>query len=196
VNIVYPPGATPLDPNEMEGLIPNIALQSELNAWEEDNIVKARRWALSPRNRKLKAGILSTENLRLLHHKMFDDVWRWAGQFRRSEKNLGVSWSQISVTLHTLCEDVKAQLQYQSYTLDECAIRFHHRLVQIHPFPNGNGRHARLACDLLLLQIGAKEFSWGQMRVTESGALRDMYITALRAADKGDIEELLRFARS
>ncbi len=89
MRLIYPPGATPLDPNEIEGLLPNIGLQSELNAREEDNILRARRWALSPRNRALKSGVISPENLCLLHKKMFEEVWRWAGQFRRTEKTSG-----------------------------------------------------------------------------------------------------------
>jgi Fic-DOC domain mobile mystery protein B len=196
VKIAYPPGATPLDPNEAAGLIPNIALQSELNAREEANILKARQWALSPRNRKLKSGILSSESLCLLHQKMFDDVWTWSGQFRQSEKNLGVSWFQIPIALHELCEDVKAQISHRSYYIDECAVRFHHRLVKIHAFPNGNGRHARLAADILLLSNGGKEFSWGQGLLEIPSGTRSRYIQALRVADEGDIMPLLAFARS
>jgi Fic-DOC domain mobile mystery protein B len=196
MKLIYPPGATPLDPNEIEGLIPNIALQSELNAREEENIIQARRWALSARNRRLQTGILSSYNLRLLHGKMFGDVWRWSGQFRRTEKNIGVSWYHIPSALHDLCEDVKAQLELRSYPIDECAARFHHRLVQIHPFPNGNGRHARLATDILLLSLGSKEFSWGRSNLVVDCSLRSSYIDALRVADRGEIQKLLEFAGS
>ena len=196
MKLVYPPGATPLDPNEVEGLIPNISFQSELNAREEENIIQARRWALSSRNRRLQAGILSADNLRLLHRKMFENVWRWSGQFRRSEKNIGISWYQIPEALYDLCEDVKVQMEQHSYPLDECAVRFHHRLVQIHPFPNGNGRHARLATDILLLSVGSEEFSWGRSNLVVDCSLRSTYIDALRAADRGEIGKLLEFVRS
>jgi len=196
MQLVYPPGATPLDPNEIDGLIPNIALQSELNAREEENIIQARRWALASRNRRLQSGILSADNLRLLHRKMFENVWRWAGQYRRSEKNIGVSWYQIPSALLTLCEDVMTQLELRVYPLDECAARFHHRLVQIHPFPNGNGRHARLATDILLLSLGGEEFSWGRSNLINDSSPRADYISALRGADRGDIGQLLIFVRS
>lgn len=196
MKLVCPLGATPLDPNEVEGLIPNIALQAELNAREEENILQARRWALSSRNRRLQKGILSSENLCLLHRKMFGDVWRWSGQFRRSQKNIEVSWYHVPSAIHDLCEDVKAQLQLHSYPVDECAARFHHRLVHIHPFPNGNGRHARLAADILLRSVGSEEFSWGRSSLVVDGTLRSSYIDALRAADRGDIELLLNFVRS
>jgi Fic-DOC domain mobile mystery protein B len=196
MRFVYPPGATPLDPNEIEGLIPNIGLQGELNAREEDNILKARRWALSPRNRSLKSGITSPENLCLLHEKMFEQVWRWSGQFRRTEKNIGVPWLHIPTALFNLCEDVKSQLEYQSYPLDECAARFHHRLVQIHPFPNGNGRHARLAADIFLTSQELPVFSWGEEKLEDIVSVRTRYIDALKAADRGDISPLLTFVRS
>lgn len=195
MKLSYPPGATPLDPNEIGGLIPNIGLQSELNAREEDNILKARRWALSPRNRALKSGILSPNNLCLLHKRMFDEVWRWSGQFRRSEKNIGVPWLEIPVALLNLCEDVKTQIFHQSYSSDECAARFHHRLVQIHPFPNGNGRHARLATDILVASLGVSRFSWGEQELNDVDSVRTRYIEALRAADRGDVAPLLAFVR-
>ncbi|MCI0390170.1 MAG: mobile mystery protein B [Acidobacteria bacterium] len=195
MKLLYPAGATPLDPNEIVGLIPNIRLQSELNAREEENIVQARRWAYSSRNRRLKRDLLSNNGLKLLHRKMFVDVWRWAGAFRISEKNIGVLSYQITTQLHNLCEDVKTQLQHRSYPLDECAIHFHHRLTKIHPFPNGNGRHARLACDLLLHFNGGQDFTWGKGKLSEAGAVRSAYIDALRQADAGDIAPLLQFAR-
>ena len=143
MNLIYPPGATPLDPNEIDGLIPNIRLQSELNAREEDNIIRCRRWALSSRNRRLRSDLLSVTGLKLLHQKMFDEVWKWAGSFRFTEKNIGVLAYQITPQLHNLCEDVKAQLAHQSYPLDECAIRFHHRLTLIHETAKKPGQMLR-----------------------------------------------------
>jgi Fic-DOC domain mobile mystery protein B len=196
VNLIYPPGATPLDPNEIDGLMPNIRLQAELNAREEDNIVRCRRWALSSRNRRLRNDLLSVAGLKLLHQKMFGEVWKWAGSFRITEKNIGVLAYQITPQLHNLCEDVKAQLAHQSYPLDECAVRFHHRLTLIHCFPNGNGRHARLASDLLLRFNGAEEFSWGRTNLSGASAARKSYIDTLRLADEGDISLLLKFARA
>ncbi|HEY6400017.1 MAG TPA: mobile mystery protein B, partial [Blastocatellia bacterium] len=130
------------------------------------------------------------------HQRMFDEVWKWAGSFRLTEKNIGALAYQITPQLHNLCEDVKAQLAHKSYPLDECALRFHHRLTLIHPFPNGNGRHARLASDLLLRFNGAEEFTWGRTNLTDASAVRKTYIAALRQADGGDISLLLQFVRS
>src|SRR4030095_4218838 len=124
MHIIYPRGAAPLDPNEIDGLIPSIRYQSELNAREEDNIIRCRRWALSSRNRRLRSDLLSVAGLKLLHQRMFDEVWKWAGSFRLTEKNIGILAYQITPQLHNLCEDVKAQLAHQSYLLDECAVRF------------------------------------------------------------------------
>jgi Fic-DOC domain mobile mystery protein B len=196
MEFTYPDGATPLDPNEIEGLIPNIRFQSELNTREETNIVAARRWAFSPRNHRLRKNLLSIDGLQLVHRRMFYDVWQWAGTFRLTEKSIGVDPFHIAADLHNLCEDVKAQLEFRSMPLDESAIRFHHRLVQIHPFPNGNGRHARLVCDLFLQLHGGTEFTWGQGNPTNTGELKKNYIDALRRADRGDIIPLLEFAKS
>jgi Fic-DOC domain mobile mystery protein B len=196
MNLIYPPGATSIDPDEIDGLIPNIRLQGELNAREEDNIIRCRRWALSSRNRRLSNNLLSVAGLKLLHQKMFNEVWKWAGSFRVTEKNIGVLAYQIAPQLHNLCEDVKAQLIHRSYPLDECAVRFQHRLTHIHPFPNGNGRHARLATDLFLRFNGAEEFTWGRANLIEASIARKTYIDALRQADGGDISLLLQFARS
>lgn len=196
MKLLYSEGAIPLNPDEVEGLLPNIRLQSELNTREEVNIVGARRWAYSPRNKQMRQGLLSIEGLVLLHRKMFEDVWKWAGILRRTEKSIGVDPYQISTHLYQLCQDVKAQVfEYQSYSLEECAIRFHHRLVQIHPFANGNGRHARLACDLLLHLNGAAAFTWGSGKLTENGETRNVYLKALRQADRGDVMPLLSFAK-
>jgi Fic-DOC domain mobile mystery protein B len=187
-----PDHATPLVPEEMRGLIPAyIAYRSDLNEAEQENIIRAQDWALS-RHRDL----LSEKFVMDLHRRMLGDVWRWAGKFRTTERNLGVPFYQIAAALRQLLADVEAWIAYQSYTPDEIVVRFHHRLVQIHPFPNGNGRHARLMADLLVMQLGQKRFSWGRANLKAAGEVRGRYITALKAADDHDIGPLLAFARS
>ena len=140
-------GATPIDPEEAAGLIPkNIVSQSELNEWEQANILEAQAWLF---RKKTSLSQFATEPfVRKLHQKMFHKTWRWAGHFRTSDKNIGVCWTQISTKLHLLCGDLLYQVDNHTYPIDQIAIRFHHRLVSIHPFPNGNGRHAR---ELLLI---------------------------------------------
>jgi Fic-DOC domain mobile mystery protein B len=192
VNLDYAPGATPLDPDELAGLIPgHIATQGELNEWEQQNIQVGDDWA-----RKQRKDILSEDFLRQLHRRMFGETWRWAGEFRRSDKNIGVDWLHIGVELRKLLDDVRFQVEHGSYPSDEIAVRFHHRLVAIHPFANGNGRHARLMADLLVERLGRPRFTWGSVNLVDAGETRQRYIAALQAADAHDIAPLLAFARS
>lgn len=127
---------------------------------------------------------------------MFNKTWRWAGKFRKSNKNIGVFWEQIPVRLKLLFDDVAYQIEKHVYELDELAARFHHRLVHIHPFPNGNGRHARLMSDILLFNQGAKRFTWGQENLVLDSQTKKGYINALRQADKHDYRALLNFVRT
>lgn len=192
VNLEYPPGATPLDADERASLIPShITNQRELNEWEQLNILQGEAWA-----GKQRKEILSEAFVRQLHKQMFGDTWRWAGQFRKSDKNIGVDWLNISVELRKLLDDVAAQIEHTSYPPDEVAARFHHRLVAIHPFPNGNGRHARLMADLLAERLGQSRFTWGSRSLVDASATRQAYITALQAADARSYTPLLVFARS
>lgn len=192
LNFDYPPGATPLDPDEATGLIPaHITTMGQLNDWEAQNIVQAELW-LRGRRREL----LTMKFVRQLHKRMFSETWKWAEKFRSTEKSIGIDPVQISSRTQDLLEDIKAQLQYKSYPLDEIAARFHHRLVSIHPFANGNGRHARLMADLLLEDNGAPRFSWGQNSTADAVTLRGQYIAALRAADGKNYQPLFNFVRS
>jgi Fic-DOC domain mobile mystery protein B len=146
----YPEGATPIDEDEKEGLlIRSIGTREELNAWEQRNITDAYSWL----DRTRRKDYLSAEFIRTLHEKMFGKVWAWAGDYRRTDKNIGVDWSQIPIHLRQLLDDVRYWIDNETYPSDEIAIRFHHRLVFIHLFPNGNGRHARVMTDVLLEEI-------------------------------------------
>lgn len=127
---------------------------------------------------------------------MFGRVWNWAGKFRHSNKNIGIEAYLIPTELKNVLDDAQYWIEHKTYEPDEIAARFHHRLVYIHPYPNGNGRHARMAADLLLRSMGQEPFSWGSTNLTDAGQTRSSYIDALRAADKHDIETLLRFVRS
>jgi Fic-DOC domain mobile mystery protein B len=127
---------------------------------------------------------------------MLGEVWRWAGKFRTSERNIGIPYWEIPVALRILLDDTRAWIEFKSYPRDEIAVRFHHRLVQIHPFPNGNGRHSRLMADLLVMRLGAERFSWGRESLGDAGSVRGRYIQALKACDRHDIAPLLTFARS
>jgi Fic-DOC domain mobile mystery protein B len=184
---------TPLSPAEREGLIPTyITTRAELNDAEQENISEADQWAFSRRRRD----VLDVIFLMGLHRRMLRRVWRWAGESRKTERNIGIEPHRIEVELHQLVGDVRYWIDHRTYEPDETAIRFHHRLVAIHPFPNGNGRHARLAADLLIIQLGASRFSWGGASLIEPAETRHAYIEALQAADAHDIAPLLRFART
>jgi Fic-DOC domain mobile mystery protein B len=187
-----PDNATPLTPEEMRELIPaHIAYRREVNEAEQENIARGQDWALGRRR-----DLLSEKFIKDLHRHMLRDVWRWAGKFRTSERNLGIAHYEIPVALRQLLDDTKAWIEYKTYPPDEIAVRFHHRLVQIHAFPNGNGRHSRLMADLLLMSLGGERFSWGSANLQDAGDVRRRYITALQAADNHDIGPLLVFARS
>jgi Fic-DOC domain mobile mystery protein B len=193
MNFDYAPGATPLDPDEAAGLIPtHIGTQAQLNEWEMANIVDGEAWAFARKH----PGLLDADFVRRLHKRMFSQTWRWAGAFRLTEKNIGIDPVQIQPALRNLCEDVKTQLEFKSYPLDEIAARFSHRMVAIHPFANGNGRLSRTIADLLLVQHGAPRFTWGAGNLVASGYARQRYLEALRAADAKDYGPLLAFVRS
>jgi len=192
MKMMYAPGSTPLDPDEIAGLIPShITTQSELNEWEQTNIIDAESWLLN--YKKIPLDDLFTRHL---HKKMFGETWGWAGEFRNTNKNIGVDWCEIPSKLRLLFDDLHYQLHHNSYDLDEIAARFHHRLVAIHPFPNGNGRHARLMADCLLINHDAERFSWGNRSLVEASHTRQQYIDALRSADRHDYRKLFDFVRT
>jgi Fic-DOC domain mobile mystery protein B len=194
MNFEYPEGATPLDLDEAQGLLlPHISTRGELDRWEQENISEAEDSVF----RRRQKDVLTEKYARALHKKMFGNVWRWAGSLRRSQKNIGIEWVQIPVALRQLFDEVDGWLGYEVYSPDEIAARFHHRLVAIHAFPNGNGRHARLMTDVLLMHLlGQERFSWGQENLTNAGDCRRHYIAALQAADQHNYDPLLAFVRS
>lgn len=184
----YAPGATPLDPNEINGLIPlHITTQDQLNEWEAVNILKAENWLFLT---STHGNFLTIDFIKLLHKKMFEDTWEWAGTFRDTAKNIGVDFPKITTELKNLFDDAKYQIINNIYPFDEIAYRFHHRLVWIHPFPNGNGRHARTMTDILLIQAGQSRFTWGSQKLEAAGPIRKQYIDALKDADKHDYTAL------
>ena len=184
--------STPLTPEELEGLIPSyITLRNELNEAEQANILDAEEWAFMR-----KRNVLDERFLDNLHKHMFGRVWRWAGTRRQTNKNIGVEAYCIPQDLRQLLDDCRFWIENGTYEQDEIATRFHHRLVFIHPYPNGNGRHARLATDLLLVAMGQPRFSWGQINLVDAGDTRQAYVAALRAADAHDYALLLTFVRT
>ncbi|WP_421497977.1 mobile mystery protein B [Flavobacterium columnare] len=195
LTIDYINGQTPLSEEEMEGLkIPSVTTRKELDEFEQLNIEKAIEWTLRA---KLKPEQLFSEKfIKDLHKKMYGDVWKWAGNFRNSEKNIGIKSYMVTVALKQLLDDALFWYQNNTYPQDEMAIRFKHRLVSIHCFPNGNGRHSRLIADLIVTKLyNANYFTWGRSNLVQANETRTDYIKALRLADNQEYSALIEFAR-
>lgn len=192
----YIGGQTPIDEDEKEGLlIKTIATKGELDEFEQQNIEEAMQWVFG---RKFKAKDLFTEKfICSLHKRMYGDVWAWAGEFRKTDKNIGIDKFQIPVSLKMLCGDALFWVENETYPPEEIAVRFKHRIVSIHCFPNGNGRHSRLLGDIIIEKLfGREPFTWGAGDLSKAGDTRAMYLQAVKAADRGEYAALLSFARS
>jgi Fic-DOC domain mobile mystery protein B len=192
----YKPEQTPLEEDEIEGLLlKTVSTQGELDQIEQQNIEKGILWSI---NQKPKPEDILTERfIKKLHVQMFGEVWSWAGKFRQTNKNIGSEWFKISIDLKKLLEDTAFRIEHNTYGPDEIVIRFKHRLVSIHCFPNGNGRHSRIMADVLaekLLKI--EQYTWGLENIVRAGETRDNYISVLRQADRGNFAPLIEFARS
>ena len=195
MEIAYSDGATPLDPDEIEGLkIKSVATRLELDRYEQENILEAMDWI----ERGRTGDILTEQFVRKLHLKMFGNVWRWAGTYRTSGKNIGVPVGMIHEELAKLLGDAHFWVEQRSMPDDLIGATFHYRFEYIHPFPNGNGRHGRLMTDLLMQRkLGAERFSWGGGNVSRDDTIRSRYLEAIRAIDtSSDFGPLIEFVRS
>jgi Fic-DOC domain mobile mystery protein B len=198
IELHYENGQTPLDEDEKDGLlIPSVTTRGELDELEQRNIEDAILWTVQRRRRFTATEILTERFVRELHQKMLGDVWKWAGSFRQSNKNIGVDKYQVSVELRMLLDDCNFWIVQNAFPPDEIAIRFKHRIVSIHCFANGNGRHSRLMGDMIAEKIlGREVFTWGAAGLVQQGEFRSNYLQALNAADNGNYHPLLKFARS
>jgi len=196
LDFVYNEGQTPLDEDEKDGLrLKSITTQGELDEFEQLNIEKAIEWTIHTKFKPEK--ILTEKFIKDLHKKMYDEVWKWAGEFRKTEKNIGIAWSKIGIELKVLFDDTRYWIENKTYPPEEIAIRFKHRIVSIHCFPNGNGRHSRIMADIIMESIFGKEvFSWHQSNMVKANEIRKKYITALQDADDGNIRPLIEFAKN
>lgn len=196
LNIKYNDGQTPIDEDEKEGLlIETISTKAELDEFEQLNIEEAIQWMIGLKPKIDK--VFSETFVKELHLRMFGKVWSWAGKFRKTNKNLGVEKWKISTELKALCDDARFWVENETFPADEIAVRFKHRIVSIHCFPNGNGRHSRLMADVIVEKLFKREFfSWGAKSNLEGEQVRAEYLRSLRLADKRSIDELILFARS
>lgn len=195
LKIEYIEGQTPLDEDEKEGLlVRTISTKGELDEFEQLNIQSAIEWSLKTKVDKKQ--LLTEDFLILAHKKMFGEVWAWAGTKRKSNKNIGVDKTQISIEIRKLIDDCNFWIDHQSFTDEEIAIRFSHRLVKIHLFPNGNGRHSRLIADIMISKLFNKPvFSWGHSDLSKKNPIRKEYLDAIYKADNDDYKPLIEFAK-
>ena len=195
LTLEYTAHQTALDEDEKEGLIiKSITTRQELDEFEQQNIERAIEWTMQKRFKISK--ILTEKFVCKLHKKMFEQTWGWAGEFRKTNKNIGVDKYRIGTDLGLLLSDCKYWIENHTFPPDEIAIRLKHRLVKIHPFPNGNGRHSRLLADVLIDHgFGRPIFSWGSHKIDSAKQMRNEYLQALFMADKEDYLALIEFAR-
>lgn len=196
LNLKYEEDQTPLDEEEKEGLlIKAISAQNELDEFEQLNIEKAIEWTI---HTKLTADKILTEKfIKDLHKRMYGEVWKWAGEFRKSNKNIGIKWTLIRIELKSLLDDTKYWIKHKIYPPEEISIRFKHRIVAIHCFPNGNGRHSRMIADIIMESVFGKDiFTWHQSNMVKADKTRKKYIATLKEADNGNIQPLIDFAKN
>jgi len=195
LGLEYYAGQTPIDEDEKEGLLINtITTRSELDEFEQLNIEKAIEWTLHSRFKR--ETILSEDFIKSLHKRMLGNVWSWVGKHRKSEKNIGVNWTEIGIELTDLLNNTNYWIYNKTYTADEIVIRFKHGMVNIHCFLNGNGRHSRIMADIFIESVFEKEiFNWGNTNMIKPDETRKNYIKALRKADNRNIKPLIEFAR-
>jgi Fic-DOC domain mobile mystery protein B len=192
----HAPGATPLRSEDIEGLKHSVTTHGELNELEAANIVQGQEWALRARSTRIP-DMLSDEYLQRLHKQMLGEVWEWAGKYRLHETTIGVTYVTIRSELRTFYDDARYWIEHNTFEPYELAARLHHRLIKVHPFPNGNGRHARMFADLVLQRhFGLRRLTWGGNTLGNSDPRRAEYISAMQAADKNDYKTLVEFCRS
>ena len=192
----YIEGQTPLDEDEKRDLIPTLITREDLDAFEQENILEARKWIMQ-KSVLAKQDIFTEKFILNLHKRMYGHVWKWAGTYRKSNKNIGIEYYLVPTELRQLLDYATYWLEHETYSITDLAVIFHHRLVKIHLFPNGNGRHARLCTDVIVAKYGGDKLTWGgNSDLTKPDDIRKAYIAALREADAGNYEPLLAFARS
>lgn len=193
MDFAHAAGATPLDADEAQGLLPtHIESMAQLNEWEQGNILRAEGWLFGRR----RTDILTERFVRRLHREMFGETWEWAGTYRTTQKTIGVLAYLIPAGVRDTCDDVRYWIEQETFPLTEAAVRLHHRMVKIHPFPNGNGRHTRMLADAMLHQLDEPRLTWGRSSLHDDGKTRTAYIKALKEADAGNYAGLVAFATS
>jgi Fic family protein len=138
-----------------------------------------------------KQHTFSEKLIRTLHQLVVLDTEReWAGKYRTSNVLItgtdhkppeAIEVAGLMGALIDWMRKEKTKLH-----LVELSALLHHRLVHIHPFFDGNGRTARLAMNVFLLQNG-----YPLVIILKND--RKKYYRVLALADKGEYEPLVTF---
>jgi Fic-DOC domain mobile mystery protein B len=192
-NLIDRDGSTPLDHDQIKGIrFAHLTTMGELDELEDENIQRGLEWL----NHQKTKDYLSIEFLCKLHEKLFGEVWKWAGKFRTVEVNISkYRHHDVRPQLHNFFEDIKLWISGGKMSWDEISAEMHHRLVTIHPFPNGNGRTTRIFTEYVQKRNQQQVTSWGSTRKIDQKKRRDDYIKALRLADIGDFRALIDFMK-
>ena len=187
-------GSAPIAPGDQARLVPSLSTRAQLDEIERLKINAARVWAM--RAAVLQRSDLLTEPFaRELHRRMFGGVWRGAGRYRTFERAPGWEAHRIPEGVRMFLDDAEGWIRFSTYPVRESAVRLHHRLVAIHPWSNGNARHARLLADVVVASQGEEPLTWGAGSPSSGlGTSPSRYADAIRAADAGDMGPLLGFA--
>lgn len=190
-NFIDRDGSTPLDPDQIRGIkFSHLVNMGELDEVEDLNIQKGLEWL----NRQKGDDYLSMEFLCKLHEKLFGDVWKWAGTFRKVEVNLSkIKYYDVGPQLKMFFEDAKLWIEGGRMSWDEISAEMHHRLIAIHPFPNGNGRTTRIYTEYVQKRNKQAVTSWKASLNHDPKERRRVYIKSLQQADKGDFRPLIEF---
>jgi Fic-DOC domain mobile mystery protein B len=192
-----PNDATPLDPALRDDLIQTwVTTRADLNEAEEENILKGAAWAR--RRRGGTEALLNEDFSKNLHKQMFGEVWKWAGKYRQNELNIGIAPHLVAAEMPVMFDNTRFWVENKTFQLDEIAVRLHHRLTQIHGFPNGNGRHGRMTADLLmklkriLCGRGHPEIDFGSRRQDDRHCFGMDNADLLVGFDREQSEDIIR----
>jgi Fic-DOC domain mobile mystery protein B len=187
-----PSGATPFD---VDGLrLTHLRTREAIYDAEAENILlayqKYLRRRLSPNRAWFTEGFV-----RQVHRDMLGAVWEWGGRYRETELTIGVPAHQIREEIAKLCDDRLFWDKDKNMPIIERAARLHARLAWIHPFRNGNGRHARLITDIFLYSHRHALPEWPHSELIQEGTPREEYLVAMKQADRGNFESLITFTK-
>lgn len=181
------------------GILP----RSEIIPLEAEGTKRALQYVIKLSEKKAK---ITSKLIQDIHKKGFGFIFPdWAGKFRTVDVTVGEyeppHFSKIHELIKNLCDDLEERLKHiplpeneEQFLAEIISLLawFQHRFVWIHPFRDYNGRVARLLTNLLVLNLGLPVLEIK----AETGADRQRYIKAMKAADKNDYSKLEKLIAS